>query len=834
MQRNIFSPKINEEQFDGLGQVFYSAAQNILVLVFGLLPIFFVPQLHTTLGFMKSSFVISGVYLSLILLCLALLRSGKIKIHAPITIVLFWAFALGSVASALLSGDAYDSLYGNAFTTNTAAFYCLLAVVMTVSLSFIGAWSGVARVFLLLGCSSVVVYAAFFFRLIYGPEILSFGVFSSTAISLVGNLNDLALYAGLLLVVVMVTVHRLATSNFGMVFFLLLTVSSLAVLAVVNFSALWLVLGLLGLLSFLYLVAKDTWLKIPDVHMRNTVSRFSLVIVGIICIVSGVFIVGGESVGARMSVLSGINYLEVRPSLNATLEVTRGVYQHNAFLGVGPNRFEDAWRLFKDTSINDTQFWNTTFVAGSSLASTILVTTGILGGTLFVLFLGFFVYAGIRFFFLRTALEQEWYTVGKMAFVAAGYLWLMMFLYTPGAFIMLLTAVLTGLAIAISRTNQPTAGIKIDVVANRQYGFLLVAAAVVIIIASTTAFVAVTSQLLGNIEFNTAVEAYQTTLDDVAYDTALVTVSKRTAPQDIYPAERAQLRLLKLNSLVAIVDPTTEQQQQFEQLLAEGLPLAEQATALDPSNPFNYALLGSFYGLINPSLIEGIADRRQTAFENAKKLDPTNPEYDTLQAQITARFGDTTTAREYLQSALTLKRNYTDALYLTSQLDIQAGNATSAIAVTRSLINLEPNNPGRYFQLGLLFVATQQLDQAIAAFEQAVAINADYANARYMLALGYLDSSRKDEALAQLRYLLIANPDNENLLSIIAQIEQGEKNLPLVGSRAPLTEADSTTQEEDATVTNTAPNTTLVAPVNQVPATAGEETAAPSAAENPE
>jgi tetratricopeptide (TPR) repeat protein len=183
-------------------------------------------------------------------------------------------------------------------------------------------------------------------------------------------------------------------------------------------------------------------------------------------------------------------------------------------------------------------------------------------------------------------------------------------------------------------------------------------------------------------------------------------------------------------------------------------------------------------------------------------------------AQIALRHGDAVRARGELQEALTLKNNFTDALFLLAQLDVQEGNATSAIATTRSIISLEPSNPGRRYQLGLLLLATQSLEEAAQAFGAAVALDQNYANARYMLALTYLDLGRREEALEHLKVVALTNGDNQSLKDLIAQLEAGEDVSPQ--QPTPVVEAE-TVESYDQAVTSNPPDTDLVTPVNRLP-----------------
>ena len=720
----------------------------------------------------------------------------------------FWLFTLVAVLASFLVPDTHDALFGQALEVQSAGFFMLMAVTMSLTLIFTGSKSALLKLGLLSGASALAVFLALAAQLFFGLVLVS------GQSSLIGSLNDLALYAGFVLVVMLVMATRLDSSLIMKSLTSFMALAALFVLAVVNFSFLWVLIGFCSLLSFLYLVSKDTWLKSADESPEPPVSRSMLAMVAIICLISVSFIVSGDYLGAKVGQLTGISYLEVRPSLEATLEIATAVYQENAFFGSGPNRFEDTWRLYKNPVINETGYWNTTFISGHGFVSTVLITTGLSGLVLLLAFMLAFLYSGYRLFFSVNPVDAGWRVAALVTFVSAVYLWTTTFFYTPGPVIMLLTAIMTGLTLAIVAGLKHEKIIVLNVHSGRQYGFMMIGGILIMLVTAATLYTTLGRQFVAQLIFAEAGEAFTISYDSIAYDQKLQQAASYDAKQDIYAAERARLRLIELNRLLVAPAPTAAEQERFGAVLVEGIALAEQAIALDGTNPNNHALLGSFYGLINARLYEGVAARREAAFGEAEWLDPTNPEYLALQAQAAARFGDVEQARIYLDEAIKLKNNYTDALFLLSQLDIEAGNATSAIAITESIIAIEPRNPARYFQLGLLHLAIGSYAPAIEAFQIAITLDPQYANARYMLALAYLDNNEPELALAELTVVAQSNPDNEELKRLLTQVEGGDYTNPPLGYTVPLPEVVEGTEVRDG---QNFEDTNLISPVNEVP-----------------
>jgi len=813
MQNNIFSPKIENINRDKLRSYLQISAKTLLILVFSLLPIFFISGIFTSLNFSKTYFVIVGVLIAIILLSLSVLRSGTIKLVFPTALFLFWLFSILSLASALLSGDKNDALYGNMLEVHTAGFFVLMAVIMTVSLAFTKSKSSIVRLFIGLGISAFVLQSVHILRLVFGPDFLSFGLFTANTDSVFGSFNDLALFSGLVIIVTLTVMQQIYLKLFGKTIAVLLVISSLILLSIINFYTVWLAVGFFSLVTFLYSLSKDTWLRTAGEEYAP-VSKVVLGIVAFVSIFSGAFVISGEYLGEEVSDMTNISHLEVRPSLEATIDIGSSVYSQNALLGVGPNRFEDAWRLYKDPIINETQFWNTNFSAGNSFVSTLFVTTGLVGGILFILFILGLMYTGYRSLIAVKSEGGIWYLFGVVSAVATGYLWFMAFVYVPGTTVMLLTALMTGLTFAVNSSVMPNIGTTINIANNRQYGIMMIVSVLVTVVFSGSVFFSVTKKYMSQVTYASAVKGFQIEGDLLETDKLLIKAQELNE-QDLFVTERARLLLMEINRLNGLSEPTQADMDNFQTALVNGISLAERAVAIDSTNPFNYILLSNFYGLLDPSQYEGIKERRENTINQAKALDPTNPEYSVSSAQMSAKFGDLESSRLSLNEALKLKPNYTDALFLLAQLDIREGNTEAAINNTLSIISIEPSNPTRYFQLGVLLSTVQDLERAVQAFEAAITLDNNYANARYFLALTYLDQGRHQEALDQLKIVEMSNSENESLLGLIKQVEDGVFDKPELDFEIPVSEEEVVIQQDDVTTSSEDPETDLVKSVNQ-------------------
>lgn len=829
MSGNVFIPKMEhvkdserEEETiihaDDTGTFLQKVGQYTVVLLAGLLPIWFVPGLWASLGLDKTLLAIVATVLVVFTASLLTLRRTSIRTVLPLTLGLFWLLVLSAFVSGILSGDSQDALRGSVMETHTAGFLAVLGLMMTIPLVLQGSKIMTVRALAFFGLTGALLLVYNLARIILDASFLSLGSFQAVTTSPIGSFNDLAIFSGLIIILSLVTLAQLPIRAWLQIVISVLVFCSLVLLAVVNFFNIWLVVGFFSLLLLLYLLSRDTLFKNPE-SKSVAHPRLLIVTTTIVCIVSAVFIVTGDYVGEKINSYTNINYVEVRPSAKATIAIAQAVYLEDPYLGTGPNRFADAWRQHKDPSINQTIFWDTDFNAGSGYIPTLFVTTGLVGGILVAVFHLWFLRLGYRMLLRNTTRDPYWYYFGVVSFAAACFIWGMSYIYVPGAAILLLGALFTGFSFVAAAALLPESVRSIQLAVSRQRGFFLMAVIIILITVSIGALFTVGKQYVAQARFAEA----QATATTVSAIEQAAEEAYRLYPDAGFVSARAQVQLTNLNALLGVTDPSEEQQQDFLRTAEQALGFAEQAVADDMTNPDYHAVLAGVYSALAVAGIEGAHARATNALLEAKQYDPINPGYHLLGAQLAARTGDLALAREEISTALALKRNFTQALYLSAQLDIGEGNAESAIATTRAIITLEPKNPTRYFQLGVLLSASDQLPEAIAAFQSAITLDPQYANARYLLALAYLNNDNSAAALEQLRFVQQTNPQNQQLVDLIQQVETGEYQAPEKATfEAPVNDTVPS-QIGDAVITEDDVDIDLVSPVNTVSEVQSEE-----------
>lgn len=808
----------NNRQADPIAVTLRAYAQNILVVIFGLLPLFFIPTTVAPFDYTKALVVVLGIFVALVLFSLSVLRSGVISVGISYPLCALWMTAGIALISSLLSGDFKDSLVGDLFSVHSTIFVAVLALIPTVWVLLKVEKVAVMRMYVLLAVSTLILVLFHVVRLIFGPDFLTLGVFTSNVSSPVGSWNDLALFLGLTVILSLVALEQLTLTKVGRILFIAVSIVSLGMLGVINFFTVWIILGLTSLVLVVYTLGKDRFsdsqLQLVRTQEKSTAS---LGIALVVFMVSTLFIVGGATLGGWISKQTNISYVEVRPSFEATANIARNVYHENAFLGIGTNKFTDAWRLYKDTSINSTPFWNTEFNAGNGYFTTFFVTTGVLGGIAWIVFFVTYLVVGVRRLFNTANSDKVWYFIGVSSFVSAVYIWGMSVIYVPGVVILLLGSLCTGISLHAFSILSGKEGRIVSVGTNRQTGFALTLVVIVIIIGSVSTLYVAGRHYSSVYTFNQSVLSMQQgkAIADLEKE---VVGAYQLSTSDVFARRIAEYQLARMNNLVTLTEPTADQQKEFQNASVTGVNAAQQAIQIDGNEPANWSVLGGIYSVLASVGVEGAKDRALEALAKSRELNPMNPLPYLESAIVEARGGDYDGARASIQKAIDLKSNFTEAFYLLSQLEIAKGNVEGAIQSTQAVIALEPQNPARYYQLGVLESSRNNLTNAVPAFERAVELDQNYANARYLLALAYDELGRTDDAKKQLEAVLTLNPDNadiKNLLKVIK--EDGSLKRLRTNTNRTVSENLPVTEENGTVSTTQESATSLVTPVNTAP-----------------
>ena len=244
---------------------------------------------------------------------------------------------------------------------------------------------------------------------------------------------------------------------------------------------------------------------------------------------------------------------------------------------------------------------------------------------------------------------------------------------------------------------------------------------------------------------------------------------------DVYYRGLSQISVARLRSLLqqSNLAPETARTQ-FTSLMGSAIQSAQSAKDYDATNYVNWMNLGGIYEAVVPLGVSGAYEEASKSYNQALAVSPKNPLIYLTLARLEVANKNNKTARDYLNKALALKNNYTDALFFLSQIEASEGNVAEAIRRTDEASLLSPNDVGLFFQLGLLKYTAKDYQGAITALERATSLTADYANAMYFLGLSYDKVGREDDAIKQFARIEELNPDNQEVKNILKNLRAGK------------------------------------------------------------
>ncbi len=652
-----------------------------LFLVITLLPIFFLPFSKIPVETSKGLLLVIGLAISIIFWTAARFSDGKISLPKSKLLLAGLGIAVSFLLSAFFSsGSQQVSVFGTMFDIGTFWFTFSAFLLMLIS-SVVLNTRGKARVVLLGVVTSFAVVFVFQVLHSFMPNTLSFGVMSGKIANLFGTWNALGLFAGLVGVISLFSIEFFSGSKSYKRFLVVLIIFSLVLLAIVNFTLAWKLFGIFALIIFVY---KISFFAAGGQEERKS-KNFPMASM-IVVMISLLFFMAGQSIGGLLPSRLGVSNVEISPSFQATMQVTKSSLKANPIFGVGPNKFSDAWAKYKPDTINLTQFWDTSFDFGSGTLLTFVATTGILGILAWLLFLYFLVSLGMRSF--SSSIKNNTNTEMTIFFIASLYLFVSSIFYSTGVVMFLLAFAFTGIFMGLSVANKDSKEIQISFLGNPRKGFFSILFLVVVMMV-TAAF------SFKYVERFVSVYYFGKTLAAQDIPSAESSINKTVSlyQNDLYLRTYSQVYLLKLNDLASKGASLTDAEKaDLQASLNKAITSAQLATTVNNANYLNFRMLGSVYESVGAYKVEGAYDKAIEAYNQASLLNPTNPGLKLSEARVSFANGKTKEAKDFANQALSLKKNYIEALIILSQIVKSEGDHAGALSYAEQALSLSPTN----------------------------------------------------------------------------------------------------------------------------------------------
>ncbi|MBI4133724.1 tetratricopeptide repeat protein [Candidatus Uhrbacteria bacterium] len=745
----------------------------------------FIPNVLVPLNTLKTFALAAGTLITLALYILVRLSRGNI-VFPPFALVgALWLPAVAYVLSAAFSGGSFTSaLWGSMLEADTLGFMLVAAALGTLAALMLRR-SEHYHLFLKVGVCAFTALVAFQLAVIIVGQFTS-GIVSP-GFSVVGGINDLAFLFGLGVIGILFALRELELSERTRHILFVSGAGAVALLAVYNSPLVWILVALVSLGLFVESVmlrrSEGRDADLDDVAVIDEESpmadegRRSLVLPLALLAISIFFLIGGTLGNALANVLS-VNELNVRPSWQATYNVAQKVYATMPVFGSGPGSFGSEWLKYRDASLNATPFWNIDFSSGIGFVPTSLVTTGLVGVLAWAGLIALLVVLGARALILRAPKDTFIRFIATFSFVASIYLFTLAVFDFPSALVIVLAFAFAGLFASSMRFSAMGAQSGVIFARSPRLGFVIVFSLTILLLGSVVA----AYSLVGHY-----IAAHELTVANAASVAGNFDAADRAVQNSLSFAPGATAYRIQSNVAVArlgqIAASTTlspsDAQNAFQAALSTGINAALTATNLAPSNYQNWIALGNLYAQAVPLQVVGAYESAKTAYDKARELNPTNPQIPFIIAQLNIAHRDTKAAQEDLKTAISLKQDFTAAIFLLSQLQVQDGNVKDALTSALAAAYFTPNNPNILFQIGVLYAAQNDLANAAAALTSAVSANPQFANARYILGAVYAKQGDYSKALEQIRAIAEMSTDNANAVaSQLASLEAGKNPFP--------------------------------------------------------
>ena len=706
-----------------------------------------------------------------------------IRTHGFYAALLAGLLPLVYLVSSFFSIDRGLSISGFSIETDTLVFVVLAAVAYLLSFTL---FRTLRTARMLIATVLWALAAAVVFQLIsiiFGSSAIPLAAFADRSVNLIGKWNDLGLLATLLALLVFVRVELGAASRLWHIVAAVGGVVLVALLGLINFPTAWAMFlagcVVIGFLSVMRQQAERRVDPAAAADIAGLIPWYALA--GIV--VAVLFLLYGSAINAGFTSVFPVSSLEVRPGLQATLDVVSAARQgsvRETLLGSGPNTFGLTWLAHKPAQVNQTPFWNLDFNVGYSTLATAFGSVGFLGALAWLITLILLAFAIVRAVRLRV-LSRDERTAATLLGVGSLFLLAAIVLYVPSQNIILLAFVLSGAAFGfLWRQGQPAREESTAPTVLQGIGVLVVAGAL-LVLTIAPGFVTVRRLVA---EWYTGAGLYALGVGDV--DTALASAARAQGVERTANDLRLQVDA-GVQKLATIAQDTTlkpeDARAAFTAQVQSVIPAAQAAIAAVPADYRAHYSLARVYDLLASLKVEGAYQGAVDAYAAAAERNPTNPAIPLAVARLEASQGNADATQTAITRALQLKPDYTDAILFVVQINVAQNDLNSAIANTKAAVQTAPGVASIWFELGLLYYAGDDSKDAIAPLEQALKLAPDYANAKYFLGLAYYKEGRQNDSLRLFQELVVSNPDNAEVKTIVANLEAGKD--PLKGLQPP-------------------------------------------------
>ncbi len=591
----------------------------------------------------------------------------------------------------------------------------LIVFLYTASLSF----KKFSRIFGILMVTSFIYVIIFFhhiIRIIFGPQVLSFGFLNTTTSSLFGSWIDFSVISLLVIIFAVICLEIGKFVRIAKWIALGIGVLGIIGLFLTNVSWVWILAGGILIITSIYLFSFAYWDPEKLSYDKGRIIPWYSIGAFIIVLVGLLF---GNFIVSLVSQIRPIVYTDLTPTVTATLYATKAAISENALFGTGLGSYDVVWNKIKPVSFSGTIVGNSTFHFGDSFVGAQIATTGIVG---IIAFLSFFIFLGYQYFLLFK--NGFWNSVDRFSttliFAGSLFLTITAFIYYPSAGTLLLWMIFVGALWGTVNRKETRVSFIHDPRASF-FGILIVL--VLISVGGIMIYM--------NARKVTSVFAYSSALKsfnagDINTGDQLLLRANSLWYADFYNRAIANRILAQVNTLPAPQEGQSDAlARQVQALLSQALNFAESARALDKGNYQNWLTLGNVYQTFSQLGVEGALDKTKESYNQVFVLSPNDRTLDTISANLLVLEGKLADAEQKITESINTYPTVNAFIWLyqknlsDNKLAQAEQNLINAFQVSAATIP----NAGIANQLGALYFSQGKYNQAVGAFLQSLIIN---------------------------------------------------------------------------------------------------------------
>ncbi len=763
------------------------AFYTLLVTVI-LAPLAFLPTQYIATDLVKAVIIAAGTLISAAIYLVIAIKERTLTLPSKAISWTALLIAVSLIASAIVSGSPDRSFFGKGFEATTVSFILMLFVAAWVAFNAIRQRAERAIV-LYIGfiASFIVLYLFHALRVIFGQGFASFGILNNLNSTVLGNWYELGIFALCISLIMMAALIFLPLSRARRIAYSALLIVAGIGAFLINSNVAWLSFAIISFGMSVHLFSKTPR---TGNGLSGFVRRISW-LPAISFVIAVIMAWQGVSIAGPIIKKMQMQNFELALPWQMTLDVASGSAKSNLLFGVGPNRFSQAFLANKPDGINQSDAWGVEFNYGFGWLPSFVVTEGLIGIVLWIVFLIVFGWLGYRSL-RRLPEESHKRFIIVSSYSAAAFLWIVSVLYVPSHSLLLYMFVLTGIWAGASTAYGSLSSVVWKPVSLGKGAKLMMPALIaLIVIAGLWGFV-YAKKTIALYYFGTGIKEFTVTNDPVKADAAFSTALHFDSA-DIYWQGRSEAMLGEANNLLSSASSATSTAAaqnivaNVGALINQAATFAQKAIAYDPTNYYNYVSVARVSEAATTLKMQNGYENAVKSYSTAIALNPQNPSLYLNLAHLQASQNKLDDALKTIGSSLQVKNNYLDAIFLLSQVEAAKGNLKDAITAAQVAIQINPSNPLFFFQLGLLAYNNKDYAGAALALAQAVKLQPDYANAQYFLGLADVQLNKTSDAIVQFEQLYATNPDSQEVAFILSNLKAGKS--PFTNAQPPVTSA---------------------------------------------